>query len=69
MKALNSIQTMMGRLDRVNTMTRAVSESSMPAVCAITYTGTRAPTAGIILVDSIHSRMSRVFLVGKKAIE
>ena len=41
----------------------------MPAVCAITYTGTSAPTAGIILVDSIHIRMSRVLRVRKNAIE
>ena len=41
----------------------------MPAVCAITYTGTSAPTAGIIFVDSIHIRMSRVRFVRKNAIE
>ena len=64
-----SIHTMIGRFDSVKTTTSASRVSSRPAVCAITYTGTSAPTAGIILVDSIHIRMSRVRRVRKKAIE
>jgi hypothetical protein len=56
-------------LARLNTMVSASRVSSSPAVCAITYTGTSAPTAGIILVDSIHISRSRVRRARKNAIE
>ena len=61
---------MMGRLDSVNTITRpSWVSSSHWLFCAITYTGTSAPTAGIILVESIHISTSLVRLLLKKAIE
>ena len=60
---------MMGRLLRVKTTINAKRVSSRPVVCAITYTGTSAPTAGIILVDNIHIKISLVRWLRKKAIE
>src|ERR1700759_2519390 len=69
LKCEYSIHTISGRLPSMNTTISANVVSSTCSVCAITYTGTSAPTGGIILVDSIHIRMSLVRLLGKNAIE
>src|SRR6218665_1499883 len=60
LKCEYSIHTMIGRLDSVNTMISASRVSSNWLFWASTQIGTRAPTAGIILVESIHIRMSLV---------
>ena len=52
----------------VITMTRPVRVSRSPVSRKIRYIGTKTPTAGIILVDSIHINRSLVRLPGTKAI-
>jgi hypothetical protein len=64
---VNSIQITMGRFARQSTTISPKCVSRSPSQMNRRYIGTSTPTAGIILVDSIHSSRSLVRLVGANA--